>query len=92
MDPDAIPSLPRGVRRHFDTVRGQDVLLAPERVLVLDQIGVAILDLVDGVRSVAQIVDALVSAFAAPRDVIAPDVADYLSDLKAKRVLDVAAR
>ena len=32
-----VPFLPRGVRTHFDAVRQFDVLLGPERVLVLDQ-------------------------------------------------------
>ena len=31
-----IPRLPRGVKVHFDVVRGEHVLLAPERAFALD--------------------------------------------------------
>ena len=34
-----VPSLPRGVRVQYDSVREKWVLLAPERAVTLDQIG-----------------------------------------------------
>ncbi len=37
------PLLPRGVRLHDDRVRGVPVLLGPERAVILDAIGQAIL-------------------------------------------------
>ena len=43
IDTGDVAFLPRGVRTHLDTVRGTEVLLAPERVLMLDEIGLAIL-------------------------------------------------
>lgn len=47
----SIPFLPRGVRLHHDNVRGQEVLLGPERALMLDQIACEILKRVDGVKT-----------------------------------------
>lgn len=87
--PADIPVLPRGVRTHFDRVRQTDVLLGPERVLMLDQIGVAVLSRIDGAAPVAQIVDDLATAYDAPRDMIEGDVLAYLTDLAEKRLLEV---
>lgn len=84
-----IPVLPRGVRLGADRVRGSTVLLGPERVLMIDQIGEAILTRIDGQTSVAAICDRLAEAYAAPRDVIEPDVTAYLQDLAEKRLVEV---
>jgi pyrroloquinoline quinone biosynthesis protein D len=88
--PRAIPALPRGVRLHADRVRGATVLLAPERVLTIDAVGEAILTRVDGRRSIAEIAEDLARSFAAPREVIEPDVIDFLADLAGKRMVDFA--
>lgn len=82
-----IPLLPRGVRRHFDKVRGVPVLLGPERVLMLDDIGCAILDRVDGLTSLDQISTSLAQAYEAPKDAVAADVAEFLTDLANKNLL-----
>lgn len=84
-----IAFLPRGVRTHKDRVRGADVLLAPERVLMLDGIGLAILSRLDGVATVADISDDLARSYEAPRNVIEPDVIEYLSDLQDKGFVHV---
>lgn len=84
-----IPVLPRGVRTRFDAVRDTDVLLGPERVLMLDQIGVAILSRVTGEASVADISTDLSQTYAAPLDVIQPDVEAFLQDLVDKRFVDL---
>lgn len=84
-----IAFLPRGVRTHRDTVRSADVLLAPERVLMLDEIGVAILSRLDGMASVSEISKDLARSYAAPVDVIEPDVIEYLSDLQDKGFVHV---
>jgi pyrroloquinoline quinone biosynthesis protein D len=89
LDPAAVPRLPRGVKLRFDAVRGRHVLLAPERAFGLDEAAVAVVELVDGHRSVDDIVDALATAFAEAREVIAADVAAMLADLVAKRVLEI---
>ena len=85
----AIPTLPRGVRLHEDRVRGGTVLLGPERVLMIDPVGEAILTRIDGASSVSGICDALCTAFDAPRDVIEPDVIAYLDDLAEKRLVEM---
>lgn len=81
--------LPRGVRTHRDNVRSADVLLGPERVLMLDQIGLEILSRLNGEATVAEISEDLVKIFAAPRDVIEPDVIEYLVDLRDKGFVHV---
>ncbi|MEL7014338.1 MAG: pyrroloquinoline quinone biosynthesis peptide chaperone PqqD [Pseudomonadota bacterium] len=77
------------MRTHRDTVRSSDVLLAPERVLMLDYIGLAILSRLDGVTTVAEISEKLACTYAAPYDVIEPDVIEYLTDLKEKGFVHV---
>ena len=52
-DFDAAVRLPTGVRLKKDEARGRHVLLGPERALVMDPIGIAILGEVDGVKSVS---------------------------------------
>ncbi|WP_299081591.1 pyrroloquinoline quinone biosynthesis peptide chaperone PqqD [uncultured Ruegeria sp.] len=84
-----IPTLPRGVRLHYDKVRGKWVLLAPERAVTLDQIGHAILNEVDGQRSFGQITTALSEKYNAPQDQIAEDSGGFLDALRARRFLDV---
>lgn len=83
-----VPRLPRGVRLHDDRVRGVPVLLGPERALILDEIGAAILAEVDGQRSLATITDRLAARYDAPRDEIAGDVQGFLDDLQAQRLVD----
>lgn len=84
-----IPILPRGVRTHYDRVRETDVLLGPERVLMLDQIGIAVLSRVNGTATVGAIAQDLSEAYDAPREMIQEDVIAYLTDLAEKRLLDV---
>lgn len=83
-----VPRLPRGVRVRYDAVRNSHVLLAPERAFDLDDTAVAILELVDGNRSVAEIVDELAAKFQADRTMIEGDVIEMLTELAAKRILD----
>ncbi len=89
MAPDEIPVLPRGVRLHFDKVRDSWVLLAPERALMLDAIGHAILSEIDGSRSFDAITSGLAAKYAAPKPQIAADSAAFLGSLRARRFLDV---
>jgi pyrroloquinoline quinone biosynthesis protein D len=86
-----VPSLPRGVRLHDDRVRGVPVLLGPERALILDEIGAAILAEVDGTRSIGAITDRLAARYMAPRDEIAGDVRAFLDDLRAQGLIDCKA-
>ena len=86
----SVPKLPRGVRLHFDPVRQAHVLLAPERAFNVDGNAVAVLQLVDGQRSIAIIADDLAAKYAADRTVIERDVTMMIGDLVAKRVVEAA--
>ncbi|MEM7496605.1 MAG: pyrroloquinoline quinone biosynthesis peptide chaperone PqqD [Pseudomonadota bacterium] len=86
----AVPRLLRGVRVARDRVRGRDVLLAPERVFMLDPVGKAVLERVDGARSFGAIVDDLAAAYDAPRNRIAEDAGKYLSGLVERRMMETA--
>ena len=63
---------------------------APERVLAPDEIAVEILQLCDGQRSVADIVDLLAVKYNAPRTDIGTDVIAMLQDLADKGFLTQA--
>ena len=81
------PSFSPGVRLHHDTARGRWVVMAPERMFVPDETALEVLRLVDGVRDVEAILDALAAKFDAPREVIATDVRAMLEDLVARGAL-----
>ena len=89
VSPDSVPALPRGVRLRFDKVRNVWTLLAPERVLMPDEIAVEILRRCDGKATVAAIVDDLARTFAAPREEIAADVEELLLDLADKGLIAI---
>jgi pyrroloquinoline quinone biosynthesis protein D len=80
----AVPSFPRGVRFQFDSVRQSWIVQAPERLFMPDEHAVEVLKLVDGKRSVDQIVDDLAARYAAPRETIADDVSEMLDGLADK--------
>src|SRR5580700_2853144 len=78
------PVLPRHARLKFDQTRKVWVILAPERVLAPDETAVEVLQLCDGVRDVATMVDQLAEKYAAPREAILTDVTAMLQDLADK--------
>ncbi|GAB5468238.1 MAG: pyrroloquinoline quinone biosynthesis peptide chaperone PqqD [Rhodospirillales bacterium] len=83
------PLLPRGVRLHWDKRRGTSVLLAPERALVLDASGEAILSRLDGRRSLREIAEDLAAAHdATPAQVLA-DMKAFLTALVERRMVDL---
>lgn len=82
--PDDLPYLPRGVRLHDDRLRGKIMLLAPEKAITLDDIGVAILSRVTGETTFAQIVADLARTYDAPEDRIEEDMQRFLSELRAR--------
>jgi pyrroloquinoline quinone biosynthesis protein D len=84
------PVLPRHARLKFDETRQVWVILAPERVLAPDEIAVEVLQLCDGVRSVAVMIDQLAEKYAAERSAIATDVIAMLQDLADKGFLTEA--
>ncbi len=85
-----VPSLPRGVRLHYDRVRETWVLLAPERAVMLDSVGQAILSEIDGHRTFGEIIDDLARVYDAPAEKIAADSAGFLAALRARLFLDVS--
>src|SRR5262245_66431957 len=84
------PKLPRHVRLKFDETRKLWVILAPERVLAPDEIAVEVLQLCDGKRAVADVIDLLAAKYAAPREAIATDVIAMLQDLADRAFLPEA--
>ena len=92
MEPADVVYLPRGVRTHHDGVRGTEVLLGPERVLMLDQVGVAVLGQLDGNASLRTVSETLAGIYKAPLDVIEPDVIAFLDDLRNKGMVHVRPR
>lgn len=87
IDETSVPRLPRGVRLKFDKLRDQWVLLAPERMFVLDAVAHAIVKDCDGEKTVASIVDNLESLYEAPRNAILTDVIALLQDFADKGVI-----
>ncbi|MBB4632801.1 pyrroloquinoline quinone biosynthesis peptide chaperone PqqD [Sphingosinicella soli] len=85
----AVPRFRRGVKFRFDGVRNAWVLLAPEKLFMPDEIAVEILKLIDGARSIDEIVDDLASRFDAPRDLIASDVITILEDLSMRAAVEL---
>lgn len=84
------PVLPRHAKLKFDATRQRWVLLAPERVLAPDDIAVEILQLCDGAREVAAMIDQLAQKYVADRAVIGVDVIAMLQDLADKGFLTEA--
>jgi pyrroloquinoline quinone biosynthesis protein D len=82
--------MPRHAKLRYDETRQVWVILAPERVLAPDEIAVEVLQLCDGVRSVADMVDQLAAKYAAERSAIATDVVAMLQDLADKGFLTEA--
>ena len=80
----SLPRLPRHVKMRFDQRRNRWIVLAPERVLMPDEIAVEILKRCDGETSVGAIVEGLAAAYEAPADEIGEDVAELLQDLADK--------
>lgn len=83
---ESMPSLPSHVRLRNDQRRGW-VMLAPERVLIPDEIAVEILHLCDGKTTVDDIAGALAQEFSAPEDEIRRDVIETLQNLADKGFL-----
>jgi pyrroloquinoline quinone biosynthesis protein D len=86
---DAVPALARGVKLRFDKARDVWVLLAPEKVLMPDQIAMEILKRCDGKAKVTEIIEDLAVTFSADRDHVAGDVRAFLQDLADKGMLTV---
>ena len=78
------PRLRPGVRLHFDRVRDRWVLLAPERIVALDETAQAILAQVDGATALDAIAAKLAADYDADPADIAADARSLLADLALK--------
>jgi pyrroloquinoline quinone biosynthesis protein D len=86
-----VVKLARGVRLRDDAVRGQKVLLAPERAMALDEIAVRIVEALDGERSLDRITEDFAAEFGAPREEIAGDVTAFVQELADRRMLEIVS-
>ncbi|ASY71741.1 coenzyme PQQ biosynthesis protein D [Sinorhizobium fredii USDA 205] len=86
----SVVKLARGVRLRKDAVRGQLVLLAPERAMALDETAVRIVQALDGERTLYRIADDFAAEFEAPAEEIANDITIFIQQLAARRMLDFA--
>ena len=84
MNEESVPTLWRLARIDFDAVRNRPVLLYPEGAVLLNETGKAILELVDGHRSVRDIARILGERY--QTDVTA-DVTEYLSHLAERELI-----
>jgi pyrroloquinoline quinone biosynthesis protein D len=84
LSPDSVPRIWRLARLDYDPARQRPVLLYPEGAVLLNDTGRAILELVDGTRTVAEIAALLGERY--QTDVTA-DVTDYLSHLAERELI-----
>ena len=78
------PKFPKHVKFRHNKARDEWGILAPERLVKLDQVAVEVLKLVDGQNSVIQISEQLSKKFNAPRETITKDVIVMLQELSDK--------
>ena len=87
VDGATVPKLRPGVRLQYSEPRQQWIVQAPERVLMPDEIAVAVLKRCDGIATVAAIGEALAREYDAPPEVVTGDVVEMLQDLADKGVV-----
>ena len=84
MSPDSVPAIWRLARLDFDAVRNRPVLLYPEGAVLLNDTGRAILELVDGRRTVREIAGILGDRYQAD---VSADVTEYLAHLEQRELI-----
>ena len=84
MAPTSIPRLWKLARLDYDAVRHRPVLLYPEGAVLLNDTGKAILELVDGTRTVHEIAAILGERYQTD---VANDVEDYLKALADRELI-----
>ena len=84
-----VAKLARGVRLREDPVRGQTVLLAPERALALDEIAVLIVKALDGERSLDAIAETFSVQFETPKEQILTDILAFVEEFSKRRLLEL---
>ena len=84
LNQDSVPRLWRLARLDYDPVRQRRVLLYPEGAVLLNETGAAVLELVDGKRTVAEIASILGERYQTD---VSSDVAEYLSTLEKRELI-----
>jgi pyrroloquinoline quinone biosynthesis protein D len=79
-----VPRLWRLARLDYDPVRQRRVLLYPEGAVLLNETGAAVLELVDGTRTVGEIAMILGERYQTD---VSTDVAEYLSTLEERELI-----
>jgi len=79
------------VRLPEDPVTGKPTLLYPEGVMMLNPTGEAIVRLLDGERSMNDVIATLSARYQVSPDVLGKDVAEYLSGLCERHVVEAVA-
>ena len=81
---DSVPKLWRLARLDFDPVRQRRILLYPEGAVLLNDTGAAVLELVDGKRTVGEIATILGDRYQTD---VSADVAEYLATLEERELI-----
>jgi pyrroloquinoline quinone biosynthesis protein D len=89
---EARPRLAAKARLQVDRVRGGQVLLYPEGVLLLSPTAAAALALCDGSRDVAGVISELAKQYDAPTGQITADVIELLIQLRNRGLVDLTPR
>ena len=84
LNQDSVPRLWRLARLDYDPVRQRRILLYPEGAVLLNETGAAVLELVDGKRTVAEIASILGERYQTD---VSTDVAEYLSTLEERELI-----
>uniref|UniRef100_UPI00334183C9 pyrroloquinoline quinone biosynthesis peptide chaperone PqqD n=1 Tax=Castellaniella defragrans TaxID=75697 RepID=UPI00334183C9 len=88
-DQTTVPVLSCGVRLRHDLARGGWVLLAPERIVTLDDTAQAVVALADGRRDLATIAGILAKEYAVGGDDILADVIELVVSLRDSGLLEI---
>ena len=89
LDQECCPRLRPSVRLQLDHVRKQWVLLAPERVVTLDEIGLALIKKLDGKMPLSSVVLDCSREYDAPLAEIRRDIMDFVQTLVDKQILEL---
>ncbi|CAN5721894.1 hypothetical protein BH10CYA1_BH10CYA1_48250 [soil metagenome] len=84
VDMHARPRIIAKARLKYDKIRDRQLLLLPERVVVLNKTAGAILLLLDGQRTTADVVSILAADCQDPNSNILADVLEFLQDVRAR--------
>ena len=85
---DSVLKLGRGIQHRYDKQRDAWVLMAPERVVVLDEIAQAVMsEVLTSQGTLGQVIDTLAAQYGAPRAEIAGDVLELIQSFTDKKFL-----